>query len=179
MTIIYQLLAPSKLPGARTTITWNPAALTTRMRNAVTKFITTNAVGRYSAGSWKIAKTLYEYCDLPYYRWAGQGTTYLALRLPKRDEQAIKHIREALQADAAVGRLGGCSNYHHRWMTNQVESYLGGATVHMNFYLDEFVVAELHRTIANHYAHRRAADNEQLLAVLHSDQEIKIGTFAN
>ena len=174
MATIYQMMGPCKLPGARTTVMWNPARMTKRMRNAVTTLIKTDKFGSWSAGSWQVARTLHRHIDAPFYRH--NGFNHVQLRLLKGDTTAVGLIREAMTAQQASARLEG-QFPNMRWLEQSITGYYNGKTQELLFYGAVGVCVVLQARLAEHYAFRREQDNQHMLDILNSDQDILVGDF--
>ena len=173
MATIYDMMQPCKLPGAQTTVVWNPTRLTKRMRNAVTKLIKSDQYGTWSSGAWKIARTLHQHIDAPYYRHKDR---YTKMRLLKGDTTAVAYILEAVEAQQAVARLEG-GFFNANWANQMIANYYKGKTQELFFYGDPGVCEALVSRLAGHYAFRRDQDNQRMLDILNSDQDIVVGSF--
>ena len=59
MATIYEALTPSKLPGARTVISWNPSRITDAMRKCILDRLTNPT--KYRGGGWSDLRMVMNY----------------------------------------------------------------------------------------------------------------------
>lgn len=183
MATIYEALTPSKLPGARTVISWNPSRITDAMRKRILGRLTNPT--KYRGGGWSaVSEDAFRVCckamKIPYISSRGSYSMHVSFN-GVRNQEAIEVLRPWVLAFAAANRIGEgdsrsvYSNWRLDYNVNKAipNLYSEGSAW---FYLDDFCTPA-HDALLEFYKDELAAAAPLLERFLVSDQELIVGDF--